>query len=102
MRKSPHPSSAFSRLTLTREFENIIILGAIYSSAIYPSLAGRTQLTETSLNTLRLRAMDRLSKHWPKSPLLARDLAILRVLWPQGDFIALLDLAGIFAGVSTP
>jgi hypothetical protein len=46
--------------------------------------------------------MDRLSKHWPKSPLLARDLAILRVLWPQGDFVALLDLAGILAGVSTP
>ncbi|KAF1354408.1 hypothetical protein EJ07DRAFT_168352 [Lizonia empirigonia] len=66
--------------TLHTECENVLILQAIRSSAIYPLLAGRTQLTEASLTALRLRTVDRLSGFWPNSPLLTQDLRMLRML----------------------
>jgi hypothetical protein len=85
----------------SREFENVLILQALHSSPIYPSLAGRMQLTETSLTTLRLRTIKRLSGYRPDSPLLTRDLKTLHVLRPQGDSVASLDLAIILAGVNS-
>ncbi|EDU46218.1 predicted protein [Pyrenophora tritici-repentis Pt-1C-BFP] len=63
--------------TLHAEFENVLILHAVHFSAIYPLLSAQTELTETSLNALRVRTIDRLSGFWPKSPLLTRDLKIL-------------------------
>ncbi|KAI1530443.1 hypothetical protein PtrSN002B_010964 [Pyrenophora tritici-repentis] len=84
--------------TLHAEFENVLILHAVYFSAIYPLLSAQTGLTETSLNALRVRTIDRLSGFWPKSPLLTRDLKILGMLKQKGDSVALLELAGIMTG----
>ncbi|KAI0616722.1 hypothetical protein TUN199_11287 [Pyrenophora tritici-repentis] len=81
--------------TLHAEFENVLILHAVHFSAIYPLLSAQTELTETSLNALRVRTIDRLSGFWPKSPLLTRDLKILGMLKQKGDSVALLELASI-------
>lgn len=93
---------SFSTLTQPREFENALILQALHSSAIYPWLVERMKLTETTLDALHLRTVDRLSRFSPRSPLLRRDLKILRMLRSQGDSVALLDLATIVTSVSTP
>jgi hypothetical protein len=93
---------SLSTLTQPREFENVLILQALHSSAIYPWLDERTKLTETTLDTLHSRTVDRLSEVSPRSPLLSRDLKILRMLRSQGDSVALLDLATIVTSASTP
>jgi hypothetical protein len=98
----PSFSMSLSTLTQPREFENALILQALHSSAIYPWLVERTKLTKTTLDSLHFRTVDRLSRFSPRSPLLSRDLKILRMFRSQGDSVALLDLATIVTSVSTP
>ncbi|KAI0572217.1 hypothetical protein Alg130_10585 [Pyrenophora tritici-repentis] len=86
--------------TLHAEFENVLILHAVYFSAIYPLLSNQTKLTETSLKALRFRTIHRLSRFWPESPLLTRDRKMLGMLEKEGDSVPLLELASIMTGVN--
>lgn len=80
----------------------MLLLWAIRYSAIYPLLAERTQLTQSTLDAVRLRTVDRLSGFWPSSPLLIQDLETLRTLGCEGESINSLTLARILVSASSP
>ncbi|RMZ71824.1 c6 zinc finger domain-containing [Pyrenophora seminiperda CCB06] len=88
--------------TLHAEFETVLILQAIHSSAIYMLLAELTPLSETVLDTLYFRTVERLGGFRPSSQLFDRDLEILRRLRTQEDKVAFLDLGGVLAGMGIP
>ncbi|KAF5852453.1 hypothetical protein GGP41_007874 [Bipolaris sorokiniana] len=84
---------SFLILMLSREFEIVFLCRVVHSSAIYPLIAEQTKLTDTTMDTLHRRTIERLSEFCPIHGILSRDLEVLNRLWSSGDSVPLMELA---------
>jgi len=82
-----------SLLISSSESENVFILWAIHSSAIYPLLAEQ-MLPQAIMDAIRRRTVHRLSNFSPRSRRLNQDLAVLSKLEFESNSIDVLALAG--------
>ncbi|KAL6150045.1 hypothetical protein ACJQWK_02582 [Exserohilum turcicum] len=77
------------------QFKTVLIFRAIRSSAIYPLIAKRTELTDEVMETLRRRTIKRLSEFQPGHRTLTQDLRALNKLWLLENQVSSVELIGV-------